>query len=121
MTASKYKYIISAFVKSETTPIGDVEGTFYILSGEPTSDDDLTSLTLASHEVVSEGINTWQQISFNFSASGTFNFPQSRVDENTNDILTSTNQRFVILYFVPTNTVTGSNEVFLTDIVITTL
>ena len=114
-------YSISAFVKSETTPIGDVEGTFYILSGEPTSDDDLTGLTLASYEVVSNDINTWQQISFNFSASGTFNFPQSRVDENTNDILNSTDQRFVILYFVPTNTVTGSNEVFLTDIVINTL
>ncbi|MEM9897115.1 MAG: PKD domain-containing protein [Bacteroidota bacterium] len=114
-------YSISAFVKTESTPVGDVEGTFYILSGEPTSDNDLTSLTLASQEVVSNGIDTWQQISFNFSASATFNFPQSRVDENTNDILTSTSQRFVILYFVPTNTVTGSNEVFLTDIVIDTL
>ena len=113
-------YGISAFVKSETTPMGDVEGTFYVLSGEPTSDDDLASLTLASQEVVSNGVDTWQQIEFNFSASGTFNFPQSRVDENANDILTSTDQRFVILYFVPTTTVNSSNEVFLTDVVITT-
>lgn len=114
-------YTISAFVKTESTPVGDVEGTFYVLSGEPTSDDDLTSLTLASQEVVSTDLDTWQQVSFSFSAGSTFNFPQSRVDENANDILTSTSQRFVILYFVPTNTVTGSNEVFLTDIVITTL
>lgn len=114
-------YNITAFVKSETTPVGDVEGTFYILSGEPTSDDDLASMTIASLEVVSTDINTWQQVDFSFSASGTFNFPQSRVDESTDDILNSIDQRFVIFYFVPTNTVTSSNEVFLTDIVLTTL
>lgn len=114
-------YSISAFIKTESTPMGDVEGTFYVLSGEPTSDDDLGPLTLASYEVISTDIDTWQQISFNFSASATFNFSQSRADENANDILNSTDQRFVILYFVPTNTVTGSNEVFLTDIVINTL
>lgn len=113
-------YSISAFVKSETTPVGDVEGTFYILSGQPTGDDDLASFTLASQEVISNGIDTWQQVSFNFNASAIFSFSSSRVDENPDDILTSTDQRFVILYFVPTNTVTGSNEVFLTDIVITT-
>lgn len=115
-------YEISAFVKSETTPEGQVEGTFYVLSGQPTSDDDLMSLTLASQEVIAGSeVNTWQQITFNFNASSSFTFPQSRVDESTADILDSVAQRFVILYFVPTNTVTGSNEVFLTDIEITTL
>ena len=113
-------YNITAFVKSETTPVGDIEGTFYILSDQPTGDNDLASITLASQPVVSDAIDNWQQISFSFNADATFSFPQSRVDENTNDILESTDQKFVILYFVPTNTVTGSNEVFLTDIEITT-
>ena len=113
-------YNITAFVKSETTPVGDIEGTFYILSDQPTGDNDLASITLASQPVVSDAIDNWQQISFSFNADATFSFPQDRVDENPNDILTSVDQKFVILYFVPTNTVTGSNEVFLTDIVITT-
>ncbi|GGI56405.1 PKD domain-containing protein [Winogradskyella haliclonae] len=113
-------YSISAFVKSETTPVGQVEGTFYILSDEPSGDDELGPITLASLPVVSDAINNWQQVSFSFNADAAFSFPQSRVDENTNDILVSTDQKFVIFYFVPTNTVTGSNEVFLTDIVITT-
>ncbi len=113
-------YSISVFIKSETTPIGEVEGTFYILSDEPSSDDDLASLALASQSVVSDDLNNWQQISFNFNADATFSFPQDRVDENTEDILVSTDQKFVIFYFVPTNTVTGSNEVFITDVVITT-
>ncbi|WP_282041797.1 PKD domain-containing protein [Winogradskyella flava] len=113
-------YTISAFVKTETTPIGDVEGTFYILSGEPAGDDELPGLTLASQQVISNDINTWQQITFSFNADATFSFPQSRVDENTDDILVSTDQKFVIFYFVPTNTVTGTNEVFLTDVVINT-
>lgn len=115
------EYSISAFVKTETTPVGDVEGTFYILSGQPTSDNDLPALTLASQQVVSDALNNWQQPSFNFTADATFSFSQGRVDENTDDILTSVDQKFVIFYFVPTNTVTGSNEVFLTDIVINTL
>ena len=115
-------YEISAFIKSETTPEGVVEGTFYVLSGQPTSDDDLMSLTLASHEVIAgPEVDTWQQITFNFNASSSFAFPQSRVDESTEDILDSVVQRFVILYFVPTNTVMGSNEVFLTDIQILSL
>ncbi len=112
-------YSISAFVKSETTPVGAVEGTFYVLSSEPTGDDDLQ--VLASQQVIAGATpNTWQQVSFSFNADATFNFSQSRVDENTDDILVSTDQNFVILYFVPTNTVTSSNEVFLTDIVINT-
>ncbi|MEO1030946.1 MAG: PKD domain-containing protein [Bacteroidota bacterium] len=113
-------YSISVFVKSESTPVGDVEGTFYILSDEPSSDNDLAALTLASYEVVSDAINNWQQISFSFNADAAFSFPQDRVDENANDILVSTDQKFVIFYFVPTNTVTSSNEVFITDVVITT-
>lgn len=115
------EYSISAFVKTETTPVGDVEGTFYILSDEPTSDNDLASLALVTQQVISNDINTWQQPSFNFTADATFSFPQSRVDENANDILVSVDQKFVIFYFVPTNTVTSSNEVFITDIVINTL
>ncbi|WP_299114068.1 PKD domain-containing protein [uncultured Winogradskyella sp.] len=113
-------YSISVFVKSETTPVGEIEGTFYILSDEPSSDNDLASLTLASQQVVSDAINNWQQISFNFNADATFSFPQDRVDENPNDILVSTDQRFVIFYFVPTTTVASSNEVFITDVVIST-
>jgi len=116
------EYSISAFVKTESTPQGIVEGTFYILSDQPASDNDLPALTLASLQVIAGASpNTWQQPSFNFTADATFSFPQSRVDENTNDILVSVDQKFVIFYFVPTNTVTSSNEVFLTDIVINTL
>lgn len=115
------EYSISAFLKSELTPVGDVEGTFYILSGEPSSDNDLPSLTLSSQQVISNAVDGWQQSTFNFTADATFSFPSSRVDENTNDILVSTDQKFVIFYFIPTNTVDSSNEVFLTDIVITTL
>jgi len=113
-------YSISVFVRSETTPVGQLEGTFYILSSEPSSDENLDTIALAREDVISDGVDTWQQIAFDFDAISTFNFSQSRVDENADDILTSINQRFVILYFVPTNTVTSSNEVFLTDIVITT-
>ena len=113
-------YSITAFVKTETTPIGDVEGTLYILSDEPATDNDLPALTLASVQVISNDIDTWQQISLSFNADSTFSFPQDRVDENTNDILNSTDQRFVIFYFVPTNTVASDNEFFITDVVITT-
>lgn len=118
------EYSISAFVKSESTPEGVVEGTFYILSDQPTGDNDLPGLTLASLEVVAGATpNTWQQPSFNFTADDTFSFPQDRVDDSIADggILVSTDQKFVIFYFVPTNTVAGDNEVFLTDIVIDTL
>ena len=114
------EYSLSAFVKTETTPVGNVEGTFYILSDEPAGDDELASLALVTQPVVSDAINNWQQISFSFTADSAFNFPQSRVDENTDDILTSPDQDFVIFYFVPTNTVTSSNEVFITDVVINT-
>ncbi|MGC1473873.1 MAG: PKD domain-containing protein [Psychroserpens sp.] len=113
-------YSISAFVKTESTPVGDAEGTLYILSGEPASDDDLPGLTLASQQVISNDIDTWQQINLVFNADDTFNFDQSLVDENTDDILVSTDQRFVIFYFVPTNTVASDNEFFLTDVVINT-
>jgi len=107
------EYSISAFVKTETTPVGEVEGTFYILSDQPTSDNDLASLALVTQQVVSTDINNWQQTTFNFTADATFSFSQDRVDESISDggILTSTDQKFVIFYFVPTNTVTGSNEV----------
>jgi len=113
-------YSLSAFVKSESTPVGDVEGTIYILSDEPAADTDLASLALVTVPVTTNALNTWQQVSFSFKAESTFSFPQSRVDENAADILTSTDQKFVIFYFVPTNTVTSTNEVFITDIVITT-
>ena len=97
-----------------------MEGTIYILSDEPAADTDLPSLALATIPVTTNALNTWQQVSFSFKAESTFSFPQSRVDENAADILTSTAQKFVIFYFVPTNTVTSTNEVFITDIVITT-
>ncbi|MEM6515546.1 MAG: PKD domain-containing protein [Bacteroidota bacterium] len=113
-------YSISAFVKTESTPVGQVEGTLYILSDEPSSDNDLTALSLASQQVVSDALDNWQQIELVFNAEETFSFPQDRVDENTEDILISTDQRFVIFYFVPTNTVASDNEVFITDIVIET-
>ncbi|MEM7485506.1 MAG: PKD domain-containing protein [Bacteroidota bacterium] len=114
------EYSISAFVRTESTPIGDLEGTFYILSDQPSADTELASLALVTQPVTSDAVDGWQQVSFNFTADATFSFPQSRVDENANDILVSTDQKFVIFYFVPTNTVTSDNEVFLTDIVITT-
>lgn len=114
------EYSISAFIRSETTPVGTVEGTFYILSGEPASDTELPSLTIASKQVISDSVDGWQQISFDFTPDASFSFPQSRVDENTNDILTSVDQKFVIFYFVPTVTVVSTNEIFLTDIVIET-
>ena len=113
-------YGISAFVRTESTPVGQLEGTFYILSDEPADETDLASVALATVPVTSNEVNGWQQVSFNFKAEATFGFPQDRVDENAADILTSIDQKFVIFYFVPTNTVNGDNEVFLTDVVITT-
>ncbi|WP_420316580.1 PKD domain-containing protein [Ekhidna sp.] len=113
-------YSISAFVKSETTPVTDVEGTFYILHSEPADETDLASFTITSVPVTATAINTWQQVSFDFTVNSTFSFPQSRVDESTADILTSTDQKFVIFYFVPTSTVTSDNEVWITDVVIET-
>ena len=115
-------YSISAFIMSETTPIGDLEGTFYILSDEPAADTDLASLALATIPVTSLEIGGWQQIPINFTADATFNFPQNRVDESiaTGGVLTSVDQDFVIIYFVPTTTVTTDNEVFITDVIINT-
>lgn len=115
------EYTITAFVKSESTPVGDVEATFHILSAEPEADTELSSLSIISQEVISEEINGWRQISFTFIVDETFSFSQEIVDESTDDFLTSVDQEFVIFYFVPTNTVTSDNEVFLTDVVISTL
>jgi PKD repeat protein len=116
------EYTISAYVKSETTPVTDVEGTFYILHSEPADETDLASFAIATIPVTATAINTWQNVEFSFTASSTFSYPQSRVDESVADsgILTSTDQKFVIFYFVPTNTVTTDNEVFITDVVIET-
>ena len=50
--------------KSETTPVGQIEGTFYILSSEPTSDENLDTIALAKQDVISSDLDTWQQISF---------------------------------------------------------
>lgn len=116
------EYTISAYVKSELTPIADVEGTFYILHTEPSDETDLASVALATIPVTATAVDTWQEVEFSFTVSSTFSYPQSRVDESVADggILTSTAQKFVIFYFVPTSTVTGTNEVFLTDIEIET-
>lgn len=116
------EYTISAFVKSESTAVTDVEGTFYILSEEFVDETDLNSIALATVPVTATAVDTWQQVEFSFTASSTFSFPQDRVDESVavNNVLTSTDQAFVIFYFVPTNTVNGDNEVFITDIVIET-
>jgi len=115
------EYTISAFVKNSTIDQGGLVGTFYILSDQPSQDDAATlePLTLASFEVVSSGAGNWDQASFGFSADATFNFTQSRVDENENDILISTDQKFVIFYFVPNHTST-SGDINLTDVVINT-
>ncbi|MEL6536136.1 MAG: PKD domain-containing protein [Bacteroidota bacterium] len=113
-------YNITAYVKSESTAAGELEGTFYILRDEPTDETDLASLAIATQAVNAVDIDTWHQVTFDFTVDGTFNFSQERADENANDILTSPNQNFVIFYFVPTNTVTSDNEIWLTDVVITT-
>ena len=116
------EYTITASVKSESTPITDVEGTFYILGAEPSDETDLASIALHTEPVIAGTLNAWQTVEFSFVASSTFSYPQGRVDESVADggVLTSTDQKFVIFYFVPTNTVTGDNEVFITDIVIET-
>lgn len=116
------EYTISAYVKSESTPITDVEGTFYILGAEPADETDLASVALATVPVTATLINTWQNVEFSFTVNSTFSYPQSRVDESVADggILTSIDQKFVLFYFVPTNTVTTDNEVFITDVVIET-
>lgn len=116
------QYTISAFVKSESTPVTDVEGTFYILGDEPEDETDLASIALATVPVTATAINSWQNVEFSFTVTSTFSYIQDRVDDSVADggILTSTDQKFVIFYFVPTNTVTSDNEVFLTDIVIET-
>jgi len=92
----------------------------YILGSEPADDTNLGSIALATEVVTAGAINTWQQVSFSFTPGSTFSFDQSRVDENANDILTSVDQKFVIFYFVPTNTVTSDNEVWITDVEIET-
>ncbi|MEQ8905675.1 PKD domain-containing protein [Ekhidna sp.] len=114
------EYSISVFVKSETTPVTDVEGTFYILHSEPADETDLASFAITTVPVTATAVDTWQNVSFDFTVNSTFSYPQSRVDESTADILTSTDQKFVIFYFVPTNTVTTDNEVWITDVVIDT-
>ncbi|MEL7146020.1 MAG: PKD domain-containing protein [Bacteroidota bacterium] len=113
-------YNISVFIKSEATEAGSLEGTFYILSDEPADDTSLSSVALATLPVNAVDINTWHQVSLDFTASDTFGFSQDRVDENAADILTSTNQKFVIFYFVPTTTVSGDNEIWITDVEIST-
>ena len=114
------EYTITAFLKSESTPVGVEEGTFHILSGIPSADTDVEALSIASVPVISEEINGWRQVTFSFTAAESFSFSQEAVDSSADDILTSIEQQFAIFYFIPTNTVTSDNEVFLTDIVITT-
>lgn len=116
------EYTISTYIKSEATPTTDVEGTFYILHSEPADETDLASFAITSVPVIATAVNTWQEVSFSFTVNSTFSFPQSRVDESVAEsgILTSTAQKFVIFYFVPTNTVTTDNEVWITDVVIET-
>ncbi len=114
------EYTVSAFVRSEATPAADVEGTFYILNDEPADETDLASFAIATLPVTATEVDTWQNVSFSFTVNSTFSFSQDRVDENTEDILTSTDQNFVIFYFVPTSTVTSDNEVWITDIVLET-
>lgn len=115
------EYTISALVKNADAASGVLVGTFYILSGEPASEEAgvLESLTLVKEEVYSTGAGNWDQASFGFSADATFTFSESRVTEDENDILTSTDQKFVIFYFVP-NGASSSNNINLTDIVINT-
>ena len=113
------EYTISAFVKKEGVTAGDIEGTFYILRDEPADETNLASFAITSFDVIATTDDTWKQVSFSFTVDGTFGFPQERVDDNTSDILTSIDQNFVIFYFVQ-NAQNGDNEVFLTDIVITT-
>ncbi|MEQ9007584.1 MAG: hypothetical protein RLP12_06850, partial [Ekhidna sp.] len=95
-------------------------GTFYILHSEPADETDLASFAITTVPVTATAVDTWQNVSFDFTVNSTFSYPQSRVDESTADILTSTDQKFVIFYFVPTNTVTTDNEVWITDVVIDT-
>ncbi|MEM9679863.1 MAG: hypothetical protein AAF901_06030, partial [Bacteroidota bacterium] len=113
------EYTISAFVRKEGVTAGDIEGTFYILRDEPADETDLASFAITSFDVIATTDNTWKQVSFSFTVDGTFSFPQSRADENTDDILNSTDQNFVIFYFVQ-NSMNSDNETYLTDIVITT-
>lgn len=113
------EYTISAFVKAEGVTAGDVEGTFHILRDEPADETNLASFAITSFDVIATTDDTWKQVSFSFTVDGTFSFPQSRVDENASDILTSTDQNFVIFYFVQ-NAQDSNTEVFLTDVVITT-
>lgn len=114
------EYTITAYVKSESTAAGQLEGTFYILSDQPADETNLASVATVTEAVNAVDVNTWHQVTFSFTVDDTFNFPQERVDESADDILTSTDQNFVIFYFAPTSTVTGDNEIWLTDVVIST-
>lgn len=113
------EYTITAWARTD----GDsgLTGTFYILSGEPASEEAgvLDGLALAKYELTSSGAGNWDQASFSFAADATFSFSQSSVDEDANDILTSVDQKFVIFYFVP-NGASGTANAYLTDVVINT-
>ncbi|GAA4232784.1 hypothetical protein GCM10022291_08270 [Postechiella marina] len=117
------EYTISAFVRKSGNTPNNLIGTFYILSDQPAQDDAATlqPITLVKNEVngTASGGDEWIKTTFSFEVDATFGFSQSRVDENTDDILTSTDQKFVLFYFVP-NDPKKSGNVFLTDVVLST-
>jgi len=115
---SDVDYSITAYVKNKSAASGDVVGTVYILGYEPSDETIILTDNIVSFPVVASDTGVWDEATFEFTATTTFSFDQDIVDNQTDDILTSVNEEWIVFYFVPNLSTAG--EVNLDDVSIQT-
>ncbi|MDO5970349.1 PKD domain-containing protein [Flavivirga aquimarina] len=115
---SDVDYTITAYVKNKSAGAGDLVGTFYILPYIPENETIIVTNNIIAQEVNASATGVWDETTFEFTTTSTFSFDQDAVDNQDDDILTSVNQEWVIIYFVPD--LTTAAEVNLDDVSIKT-
>lgn len=115
---SDVDYTITAYVKNQSAMAGDLVGTFYILPYIPENETEILNNNIITQEVYASATGAWDETVFEFTTTSVFSFDQDAVDNQDDDILTSVNQEWVIIYFVPD--LTTANEINLDDISIKT-
>lgn len=111
-------YTISAFVKNKGANTGDLVGTFYVLPYIPENETVILTNNIVAKKVFASASGAWDESTFEFTATSVFSFDQSAVDNQDDDNLTSVDQQWVILYFVPD--LSSASELNLDDFSIAT-
>ncbi|KGL61799.1 PKD domain-containing protein [Polaribacter sp. Hel1_85] len=111
-------YTITAYVKNKNANNGDLVGTFYVLPYIPADETVILTNNIIAKKVFASESGAWDEAIFEFNPTTVFSFDQSAVDKQDDDILTSVNQQWVILYFVPDLSTAG--EINLDDFSIAT-